>query len=142
MPYQYGQYQRIEVGFGLDNFSRPVAYTGPDAWVRQIVQLCIFDPGTIPSNPTIGIGLKRFDFLLEEDRRRIASEINRQVPIFYPDIPFASCVMQLPQDDEPQDILYLLITFSGVGSQGSVELETVAVAMKKGYNYIDFAIAM
>lgn len=131
------QYQRIELGFDLDDFGKPICYTGKEAWIHQILQLCIMEPGSIPSNPTIGIGMKKYDYLLEDDRKKLANEINRQVPIFFPDMPFVNCDIQLPSEDEDQDILYILITFT-VGST----LETAVVATKMGYHYIDFAIAM
>lgn len=132
----YGQFQRVEVGFGLDNFSKPIAYSGKEAWVRQIVQLCLYEPGSIPSNPTIGIGMNRYDFLLEDDRTKLQTEINRQVPIFFPDMPFEKCTV-LPSEDDDGNIIYLLINLSSRGEDG-----TVVVAVRKGYNYIDFAIAV
>ena len=131
------QYQRIELGFDLDDFGKPICYAGKEAWIHQILQLCIMEPGSIPSNPTIGVGMKKYDYLLEDDRKKLANEINRQVPIFFPDMPFVNCDIQLPSEDEDQDILYILITFT-VGST----LETAVVATKMGYHYIDFAIAM
>lgn len=132
-----GQYQRIELGFDLDNFNNPICYSGADAWVREILQLALIEPGTIPSNPTIGVGMKHYDFLMEDDRRKLETEINRQVPIFYPDMPFNRCSTGLPEDDEDQDIIYLYLSFTINAS-----IETVVVAVKKSYNYIDFAIAM
>lgn len=136
MARSYGQFQRIEVGFGLDNFSKPIAYSGKEAWVRQVIQLCLYEPGSIPSNPTIGIGMNRYDFLLEDDRDKLQNEINRQVPIFFPDMPFDKCIV-LPTDDEDGNIIYLVITLTTRG-----EDNTVVVAVRKGYNYIDFAIAI
>ena len=131
------QFQRIELGFDLDDFHKPISYAKSDAWVRQILQLLLIEPGTFPSNPTIGIGAKRYDFQLEDDRHKLASEVNRQVPIFFPDMPFNNCSIQPPNDDEDQDMLYIFLTFN-VDSH----LETAVVAIKKGYKYIDFAIAM
>lgn len=137
MPTTFGQFQRIELGFGLSNFSKPIEYSGKEAWVHQIVQLALMDPGTIVSNPTIGVGARRYDFLIEDDRRRLEQEINRQVPIFYPDMPFQSCKVLPPEDDATDlDIIYLVITLT------SQTDNIVVVALKKGYNYIDYAIAM
>lgn len=129
------QYQRIELGFDLDDFNKPISYSGVDAWVHQIMQLCMLDPGSIPSNPTIGIGITRYEFLLEDDRRKLCNEINRQVPLFYPDMPFTEVTVEASQ--ESSDILYLVTSFTYDGS-----VETAVVAVKKGYKYIDFAIAM
>ena len=129
------QYQRIELGFDLDDFNKPISYSGIDAWVHQIMQLCMLDPGSIPSNPTIGIGITRYEFLLEDDRRKLCNEINRQVPLFYPDMPFTEVTVEASQ--ESSDVLYLVTSFT---YDGSVEMAVVAV--KKGYKYIDFAIAM
>lgn len=131
------QYRRIELGFDLDDFMKPICYSGKEAWIHQILQLCIMDKGTIPSNPTIGIGMKNYNYLLEDDRNKLASEINRQVPLFFPDMPFVKCTVQLPSDTEDNDILYLLVSFV-VNSN----IETAVVATKIGYHYIDFAIAM
>lgn len=133
----FSQYQRIELGFDLDDFQKPICYSGKDAWVHQILQLCIMDPGTIPSNPTIGVGMNNYEFLLEDDRRKLASEINRQVPIFFPDMPFQNATVQSPSENEDQDILYIFLTFLVDSS-----IETAVVAAKKGYQYIDFAIAL
>ena len=129
------QYQRIELGFDLDDFNKPISYSGVDAWVHQIMQLCMLDPGSIPSNPTIGIGITRYEFLLEDDRRKLCNEINRQVPLYYPDMPFTEVTVEASQ--ESSDILYLVTSFTYDGS-----VETAVVAVKKGYKYIDFAIAM
>ena len=129
------QYQRIELGFDLDDFNKPISYSGIDAWVHQIMQLCMLDPGSIPSNPTIGIGITRYEFLLEDDRRKLCNEINRQVPLFYPDMPFTEVTVEVSQ--ESSDVLYLVTSFTYDGS-----VETAVVAVKKGYKYIDFAIAM
>ena len=129
------QYQRIELGFDLDDFNKPISYSGVDAWVHQIMQLCMLDPGSIPSNPTIGIGITRYEFLLEDDRRKLCNEINRQVPLFYPDMPFTEVTVEVSQ--ESSDVLYLVTSFAYDGS-----VETAVVAVKKGYKYIDFAIAM
>lgn len=134
---RYGEFQRVELGFDLDSFNQPIAYSGPNAWVKQIVQLCMLEPGTIASNPTIGVGIKRYDFLLEEDRRKLEIEINRQVPIFFPDMPFSSCNVVPPTDDDEElDLIYLIINLN------NSEAPVVVVALKKGYKYIDFAIAM
>ena len=129
------QYQRLELGFDLDDFNKPISYSGVDAWVHQIMQLCMMDPGSIPSNPTIGIGITRYEFLLEDDRRKLCNEINRQVPLFYPDMPFTEVTVEVSQ--ESSDVLYLVTSFTYDGS-----VETAVVAVKKGYKYIDFAIAM
>ena len=129
------QYQRIELGFDLDDFNKPISYSGVDAWVHQIMQLCMLDPGSIPSNPTIGIGITRYEFLLEDDRRKLCNEINRQIPLFYPDMPFTEVTVEASQ--ESSDVLYLVTSFTYDGS-----VETAVVAVKKGYKYIDFAIAM
>ena len=129
------QYQRIELGFDLDDFNKPISYSGVDAWVHQIMQLCMLNPGSIPSNPTIGIGITRYEFLLEDDRRKLCNEINRQVPLFYPDMPFTEVTVEVSQ--ESSDVLYLVTSFTYDGS-----VETAVVAVKKGYKYIDFAIAM
>lgn len=137
MATNFGQFQRVELGFGLDNYNDPIGFSGKDAWVRQIAHLCIMDPGTIPSNPSIGIGIKRYDFLLEGDRRKLENAINQQVPKFYPDMPFVECKTLVNDSDKAQDILYLLIKLNN-----TVEDNTVVVAIKRGYNYIDFAIAM
>lgn len=131
------QYQRVELGFDLDDFGKPILYSGPEAWVRLILQLAVMAPGTIPSNPTIGVGMRDYDFLLEDDRFRLATEINRQVPIFLPDLPFRGVSVMAPTEDEDRDLLYLSMDFTYDGGT-----RTVVVAVKKGYHYIDFAIAM
>lgn len=132
------QSRRIEVGFELDDFRKPICYTGAEAWTHQVIQLCLIEPGTIASNPTIGVGMKGYDFLLEDDRAKLQKEINRQVPLFYPDMPFNGCTVTMPNEYEDNDIIYLALSFTVDNSIETV----VVVAQKKGYNYIDFAIAM
>lgn len=94
------------------------------------------DPGTIPSNPSIGIGAKRFDFMLEADRQKLQDMINIQVPKFYPDMPFRKCTIIPSDDPEMQDVIYLIIELTS-----STE-NMVVVALKRSYHYIDYAIAM
>lgn len=132
------QSRRIEVGFELDDFRKPICYTGAEAWTHLVLQLCLIEPGTIASNPSIGVGMKGYDFLLEADRNKLQKEINRQVPIFFPDMPFNGCTVTLPSEYEANDIIYLALSFTINNSFETV----VVVAQKRGYNYIDFAIAM
>lgn len=137
MATSFSQYQRAELGFDLDSFGKPIAYSGIEAWTRQIVQLCLLDHGNIPSNPTIGIGMRKYDFLIGDDRTKLQTEINRQVPLFYPDMPFVNCTVQLPGDTDDNDIVYFLISFTVSGS-----VETVVVAVKTSASYIDYAISI
>lgn len=129
---------KVELSFDLNNFKMPQEYSGAGAWAKQIIQLCMYEPGTFPSNPTIGIGMKNYDFGLETDKHKLQNEINKQVPIFFPDMPFRSCTVDSVVDVGTNSvILYLYISFNGTSN-----IETVVVAAKKERNYIDFAVSM
>lgn len=136
MNSKLGQYQRIEVGFDLDNFRKPIAYSGAAAWVKQVMQLCFFDPGTIASNPTFGIGIRRYDFQLEDHRQILANEINRQVSLAFPDMPFNRCDVWSVDDETERDTLTMTLQFY------SVEAPAVVVSVRKDWKYIDFYIKM
>lgn len=136
MNSKLGQYQRIEVGFDLDNFRKAIAYSGAAAWVKQIMQLCFFDPGTIASNPTFGIGIRRYDFQLEDHRQILANEINRQVPLAFPDMPFNRCEVFSVDDEYDKDTLTMTLYFY------STEAPAAVVSVKKDWKYIDFYVKM
>ena len=129
---------KIELSFDLNNFNRPQEYAGAGAWAMQIVQLCMYDKGTFPSNPEIGIGMKKYDFGLEDYRYKLQSAINEQVTRFFPDMPFNYCTVDAVEDAATNSlILYLYISFNGTSN-----IETVVVAAKKERNYIKFAVSM
>lgn len=129
--------QKAELGFGLNAFDKPQEYSGPEAWARLIVNLCMYDKGNFPSNPDIGVGIGRYDFRKEEDRQTLHTAISDQVSRYLPDIPVNSITLDTGDGKAGSLILFIYITFTTANG-----LETVVVAAEKKRNFIKFAIKM
>lgn len=131
------EYKKSELAFGLNTFNKPQEYTKTAAWARLITELCMHDRGNFPSNPEMGVGIKRYDFEKESDRTRLLAAINEQVKTYLPDIPVQTIVLDTQESEAGSTILLIYITFNTENG-----LETVAVAAQKKVNYIKFAISM
>lgn len=87
----YNEYQKKEIGWGLNAFNRPVEYSGITAWVRLITQILFTRPGTYPTAPALGVGLQDYRYrFLDDVKVELEEKINYQVRVFLPGLPIGS----------------------------------------------------
>ena len=90
----YREYQKKELGIGLNAFNKPVEYSGIDGWVRLFVQLLFTVPGTYPTDPELGIGIQQYRYeFFDEVKSELESKINYQKRTYLPDIPIGDVVL-------------------------------------------------
>ena len=61
---RYENIEPREVTFDLNEFNEPLEVTGPDAWIRDIVAMIFYEPGTFADDPSAGVGInyETYDF--------------------------------------------------------------------------------
>lgn len=131
----FSNFQKTELGFGLNSFNKPMEVSGPEAWAKEILTLMFMEPGTYPSDPNIGIGVKAelyhdFDYL----KNYVVDHVQLQVDKYLPDIPFAG--IEVRESEEDENIVIYVIKF--LDTAGNI---TVAVAASKvNENRIDYSV--
>lgn len=87
----YKEFQKKELGLGLNAFNRPVEYSGIKAWVKSITELLFTIPGTYSTDPELGVGVQTYRYtFFENTKDELESKINKQVRTYLPDIPLGS----------------------------------------------------
>lgn len=125
----YGNSQKAELSFKLNSFGKPQMYSGKEAWARQILQLMFYEPGTFPSDPSIGCGISKDTYRTEDYlRESIVPKIMGQVKQYLPDIPFAGITIEEVPDNKNMAVYNLAFT----DNAGQIEVVTVAVSVKDG----------
>lgn len=86
-----------ECFLGIDGFGRNKEITGVNAHAYRIQNLLFFEPGTDPSLPEMGIGIKNFQFELAttDEISSIALLIKEQIAKWLPDIMIDELVVEL-----------------------------------------------
>jgi len=130
--------QKKELSLSLNSFGEPLELSGKKAWISQIVGLIMLEPGTYPSNPLIGVGLKKYEFeVLDSNLSRLRDLISSQIKTYLPDIPFSDVTMGT-QDHNGKPILVFLFEFNNAVGLN----DTVAVVAEKAGTTINFDYSM
>lgn len=134
----YNEFQKKEIGIGLNVFNKPVEYSGISAWCKQITSLLFTIPGAYSTDPELGIGIQTYRYtFFDNTKSELEEKINYQVRTYLPDIPLSSVTASL-ENINGIDILCLKIQFS----VSENDLNTAYVAydtVSKSLNYaVDF----
>lgn len=133
----YNEYQKKELGWGLNAFNRPVEYSGVNAWVRLLTNLLFMIPGTYPTSPTMGIGLQTYRFEFEDILlSELQAKIEYQIQTYLPGIPIHS-VNVSTETVEGTKVLVIQFDFQ-VSDQ---DLQTAYVAMESTASNLNFEVA-
>lgn len=133
----YREYQKKEIGWGLNAFNRPVEYSGVDAWVKLFVQLLFMQPGTYPTAPGMGVGLQNYRYrFTDEVIVELQEKINSQCELYLSGIPISS-VRVSTREYKGDDVI--VISAEMAVSDG--DLQTVVVAVDTASKTLDYAIA-
>lgn len=130
----FSEYQKKELGIGLNVFNRPVEYSGIDCWVRLLVQLLFIRPGTYPTDPELGIGIQEYRYtFFDEIKSELESKINLQKRLYLPDIPIGDVRLSSTEINGKNIIV---LQFSISVSDGDMKTAYVAIdSTKKTLNY-------
>ena len=133
----YNEYQKKELGLGLNAFNRPSEYSGIDAWVRLIAELFFTIPGTHPTEPDLGVGIQLYRFsMFDEIKSSLEEKMNRQIRTYLPDIPIGS-VTATTEQFNGNDILFVQLEFRVTDG----DLKTAFVAVNNVNKTLDYATA-
>ena len=77
----------VEPAFGLDSFNKSNAYINMTALAKQILNFITMEPGTIPTCPTmgLGIGLYKMEFNSSSVHDEIRTNLMKQIGDFLPE---------------------------------------------------------
>lgn len=125
-----------ELMISLNSFDKPAEAKGKDAWIRLIIYLLFLKKGSYPSNPNIGIDIRRYEFeFVDKAIIVLQSELSDQIKWFLPDIPLESVVID-STNINGETVLLIILTFEDNSN------DNVAVIATSTYNIIDFEISM
>lgn len=130
--------QKKELCLELNSFGEPLELSGKTAWVNQIVSLMMLEPGTYPSNPIKGVGLKKYEFeVLDTNLSRLRDLVSSQIKTYLPDIPFNDVTMGTQYYQGKPLLLFVFEFNNTVGLT-----DTVAVVAEKSGDTIKFDYSM
>lgn len=128
--------EKKELSLNVDSFGNPQKYSGKLAWANCIISLLLMNPGTFPSIPDMGVGLGRYTYeTLDDIKNSLVPEIERQIRLYLPEIPFNS-IEFIDKTEDRRKYIIMIITFN------TESIEAVAVATKKTGKLIDFVVSM
>lgn len=133
----YGEFQKKELGLGLNAFNKPVEYSGIKAWVRSIVELLFTIPGTYSTDPLLGVGVQTYRYTFFEKTKMILEEkINKQVRTYLPDIPLGAVTASC-ENVSGVDVLVLKLTFR----VSEDDLKTAWVAVDNASKTLNYEVS-
>lgn len=125
-----------ELEIALNSFNKPTEIKGKEAWIRLIIYLLYIKKGTYPSNPNIGIDIRRYEFeFIDKAIPLLQNEISDQTKWFLPDVPLVSVIVDSTRV-RGDTILLIILTFEDNTP------DNVAVIATSAYNIIDFEVSM
>lgn len=85
------EYQKQELTFQLNSFNKPDTLTKYNAWADLILKLLIYEKGTFPDLPEMGLEINKAHYQdLKTYSKRLKSDLEFQLSTYLPDIPVAS----------------------------------------------------
>lgn len=133
----YTEASKKELLLGIDVFNKPAELIGKNAWSQLILNLLFLEPGTYPSMPEMGIGIKSYDYEYMDDVIiDLPSIIQNQVEIYLPDVPLTNVSANKIVSDNGQTWMILVFEFTDNGV-----VDASAVASEVGKKFLDFEIS-
>lgn len=102
-----------EPTFELDSFDQPLEISGPDVWIRDLVSIALYEPGTFSEDGAIGAYVQNelFDFS-DEAVAIIQSRLARACKEYLSDIPIDNLgVMTYYWEEKNTNVLVIHCTF-------------------------------
>lgn len=130
---------KIELQLSINAFDNPTELTGIKAWSQLILQLIFLEPGTIPSYPEMGIGIRNFESeFLDDAIAELNARIINQKNLYLKDVPLSG-VTTVKREINGESVLLVQLTFSVSGqNQNSV----IAInATPESKHFLDFDVS-
>jgi hypothetical protein len=107
-----------EPTFELDDFGNPLEVTGPDAWIREILEIAFYENGTFSDDPDAGAEIQRQVYDTTQDSpREIKRAIINSIQSYLSDIPIEEFDVNVYYWDEKDSYVTVIqITFNWKGS--------------------------
>lgn len=104
--------EKVELSFGLNAFNDPLEVSGAKAWANLISNLIFMSPGSMPSDPEMGIDIRQYEFMFIDDvKNDIEQNITDQVNTYFPDIPLESVTVNTDSTQTGRVILLIILSF-------------------------------
>lgn len=99
-----------EVGFGLDNFSKPKVLSRKDSIVQILKNILFLKPGQLPSLPFVGIDIMRYVIptIDDGDLQLIGDRIVEQCTMLAPHIDFSGVIVKSITYEERPVVLIIV----------------------------------
>jgi hypothetical protein len=83
-----------EPTFELNEFNEPLELTGPKAWIRDVVAMAFYEPGTFSDDPDLGVNVNgELYTFAEESAARIRTNLTAACDKYLGDIPMTELIV-------------------------------------------------
>lgn len=102
-----------EPTFELDDFNRPLEVEGADAWIRDVVAMAFYEPGTFAADPNLGVAVNTTSFEFMDDAViSIREKLTQACRVYLSDVPIESLVVSSYYWDElDTNVLAINVSF-------------------------------
>lgn len=99
--------QLREYTLSIDEFNKPKVYVGNNAIVAKLIEIALLDPGTYPTKPDMGLGLRtKYRYISEDEITTLEQDYRKQVETYLPELTAVNVEITLDTDK----VLHLLVT--------------------------------
>ena len=83
-----------EPTFELNEFNEPLELDGPKAWIRDVVEMAFYEPGTFSDDPELGVNINgELYTFAEESAARIRNGLTEGCKNYLRDIPIKELIV-------------------------------------------------
>lgn len=109
----------------IDDFNKPKILKDNDAVAVLLVRLILLEPGTLPTHPTLGVGvISRFRYCDTDKLLELENVVKQQIQVFIPE--FAN--VQVKAESKGKE-LYIRINIAGITYQLVTDFDKGTVSL-------------
>lgn len=99
--------QLREYTLSIDEFKKPKVYIGNNAIVAKLIEIALLDPGTYPTRPDMGLGLRtKYRYISEDEITTLEQDYRKQIETYLPELTAVNVEIELDTDK----VLHFLIS--------------------------------
>lgn len=126
--------EKKELSLGINTFDSPTELTGVDAWVAQVSKLLFMVPGTMPTDPGMGVNVQQYEFgFIDDVKKEIEEKVMSQVHTYLPDVPLTSVQCSNQTTSGGRVVFVCVLTFDVQNDE-----RIAVVAAEESNNVINF----
>lgn len=128
-----------ELQLSVNSFDNPTELTDVKAWSQLVLQLIFLDPGTFPSYPEMGVGIRNYEFEFMDDvMSELSAKILNQKNLYLKDLPLSAVTIN-KTTIKGEAILLIQLTFTVSGQNAN---SVIAInASPSSRHFLDFEIS-